>query len=317
MAEEDALYALPANVMDTTPKFLEILIGHDTKSMMDVSGMVDDTVELAQFVEKPNRSKMRFFKVLKLNPNAAKKGRAVTSGLRSDHVCVQLFDVLHVDITGFEVHVRNNIDEVADSVHVLSLTELWRLGREGLLTRWRRGQVQHNVGYIMDGLPEDLRRSPLVQRVVTKLVNSGAYPGPSLLHDATGDSPDELAVLRQLVGLQFVMEMREACFQLSDHGFACLQMLRYASDFSCALAIRDLPQLELKDRTTMELFVMLEDGGWKLRVHRGKIIPKPLALDNVVDDTMVFWVSGAKLEVNHTYLECLLSIPAICDRGSS
>ena len=54
MAEEDALYALPANVMDTTPKFLEILIGHDTKSMMDVSGMVDDTVELAQFVEKPN-----------------------------------------------------------------------------------------------------------------------------------------------------------------------------------------------------------------------------------------------------------------------
>ena len=87
MAEEDALYALPAIAMDTTPKFLEILIGHDTQSMMDVEGMVDDTVELDQFVKKPNRSKMRFFKVLKLNPNAAKKGRAVTSGLRGDHVC--------------------------------------------------------------------------------------------------------------------------------------------------------------------------------------------------------------------------------------
>ena len=104
-------------------------------------------------------------------------------------------------------------------------------------------------------------------------------------------------------------------FQLSEEAFARIQQVRRTVSFHPVLEVR--LDLELEDRTTMELILMLQNGGWQMELHRGRQATKPLKLGNIRPEHLIYYANASKLELNHCYLESLLSMSALLDKGSA
>ena len=121
--------------------------------------------------------------------------------------------------------------------------------------------------------------------------------------------------LAELVDNGFVLDYGERKFQISEEATKHIEVSMMTRCAMRALAPRSNGDLALKDKTTFELLELTLGQGWGLLpcVNR-KTEPLSLEQPLTVEDKLVYF-NKSGLDINKSYLECILSIDSLKERG--
>ena len=148
---------------------------------------------------------------------------------------------------------------------------------------------------------------------VSKLVNAAAYPGPYAVFILPSDIDLGLVnCFDQLCDVGIVVRLAPTSFQLSMLGFQHVVHYRRCQHFQPVLEVR---AIAASAWTTYELMshLMLED--WTILPEAGRK-PVPLKLENAKPEHKKVYFNKVGLDVNRSYLQCLVQLDELRTRGS-
>ena len=314
IAQYGVLYGLPEKSLDETMSLMDALVGE----RQEFPGMNGEVVEDESFneheVDEGNKVPMRVFKVLKIAPKLVKTITTVKTCLRTDHIAVQFLNVSKVPNTTRDLMVKSMVNSQTDQVRLLSVHEFLKLGKANLLARCLQCVPAPESLYNVVGLPDDLAEDQITKHIITTVINAGAYPGPCCLFTATDNlGPRVHACLQSLKECGVLVEPSNGKFRMTDVGFARLQHLRLTTKYHPVMLPRE--KLALMDRSHWELLVMLQDAKWAMVPYKAREKVPALQLKTMKPEDQLFYVNRKNLDVQHSYLEALLSIPDLIKKG--
>ena len=288
--------------------------------LQEASDKPDNAIRDDDFVEQHgslDNAPVQVFKLFHAAPKRQASLNTVVSGLRSDHVAICAYNITdklrgpgrEIDIQG--QHLEGNMS----AVKVLSLDNFITYGALDLKKEMGACGGTAEVRYSFRGVAlPSLAHEHEACKVLTELVNSGAYPPILNTFHVTDETTDvQMQALNEFEKAGLATELRILEWQLTQRGTECLQWERRLTDFKKFFVPRSVP---IKDWTTWELQNHLEENKWRMMPFVKRKTPPPLCIkDKLSAEDKVFYCYGNRFELNRTYLECLATVPQLRAKG--
>ena len=286
----------------------------------DGAQVVEDSFDLA--CAEPNveaEHPSMVFRVQTLSPASAKLLRCPTSMLRSDHVAIFPYQVdAQAWTTARQLVLTSDFQRTGDArSYVISLATFIEMGFETLKQSFVRLNTTGEVSYTLPlrctvgckALSADIRTT------ITKLVNASAYAGVwGVYHlDAEVVPLNVQSALWELVRLGIVAHLGEGRFQVLEDYVPQLETSIVTKGAQRVCDVRR--HLALEDCSTHELLSLAQEQGFQVQPFHGKRKPAPLMLKDIQPADRVCYVNSTALDVYRGYVECLLSVDKLLERG--
>ena len=282
------------------------------------SGIMDDAwpVETSVLVQTGVEQTLHAFRIVHASPSNQKIFRNPNCSLRADHVAIANYRVKEVTIgesTSMEVEgaMHGIVDE---GVRLLGLQQFLGAGVQRLCKEFLKGVPSSSSSYWFSGvsLPEVARSRKAVQ-LVTDMINSDAFPGPNCLFHLGVLDPEERLTIMDIYAQESLVQVFASTvgkgYQITDVGASKLRYGTKVDKFEPALLPRQ--GLAIDDYTTWEYLWVLRSHGWKGLPAVGRM-PKTLTLKDAVPDAeRLFYYNSNKLDLAHSYLQCLVDMPKV------
>ena len=275
------------------------------------NNIVDDAVfDMPDDSRKEDDAPMMVFRLVHSCPKSQKLMNKLNR-LRGDHIAVTMYPVYHVDGNAKVLSLADQVDPYGNT-KLLSLQTFFALGWQKVAKSFLRCEFSVATYCFTASLPA-FCHEPEARAVVTLLVQAEAYPGPyGTLTTGSSWSQERLCALETFVDNGLVLNLDER-YQISEVGFSCLHSLRDCKDTSRVMMPR--VDVAIADRTHWELLFQLHCGGWRALPATGHAT-RPVPTINPSDDDKKIYFNGRALDVSHTYLQCMVSLEKLAERGS-
>ena len=298
------------------PLLRDLLLGQQSNAPPGACGdIVDDCAAFNGLQDlSGNTSSMVCFRVVHLQPKAQKLLFPTGCQLRQDHIAIIPYSLVHKDVSLRSLTISTTADDLEYSgIRLLSLDSFLQIGFETLMKVFVKLPLTKESAYgIPEAKPLNISASR-VSTVVTALVNAGAYPGPAAVYHCTDSNTLEFfSCLHALCEDGWVENLLGDRFRLTEAGFDCLRQSRITGSDLPVLLPRG--HIALADQTTHEMLCALQANAWDISPYVRQRLPviKP---NEFSDGDKICVFNGKALDVCRSYIEVLLSVGTLCERG--